>query len=311
MSNKNMSETDDRSKDAKKREYNRNAQRMFRQRRKEHIRNLERAERERITSQTNTIEQLRQENMELRRENEALSRFGSGCSSPSVLSVGQISNTSLGEPTSLMIMNEPVPNAHSHTQFSETPTTSVALSPRSSSSFDEAAGLSNRFCIVTPYDIKQARSHLHSLFHPVLNLAVGGTFPDPQVHFLALARLSPSLPPSLQPTALQLHIPHDVHIDMIPSPLLRDALLKSNPVMVAAFLADVCTFVCDIEDRGQVTIWGENFLNEISWEFSASVLEQWGGWFLPSIWRERADFWRRQRGDPLLASNWEEVVQSL
>lgn len=60
---------------------------------------------------------------------------------------------------------------------------------------------------------------------------------------------------------------------------------------------EVCTLVCDVEDTGQMIIWGEDWLNEFSWEFSAAVLERWGGFLLaPEIWIRRANFWRRQRG---------------
>ncbi|KAK2841692.1 hypothetical protein FQN49_005999 [Arthroderma sp. PD_2] len=296
-----MSEADERSKEAKRREYNRNAQRMFRQRRKEHIKNLERAERERISSQSDEIEQLKQENLELRQENVALSKFGSNCSSPSMLSVRH-----LQEPNGLITTAESISGVYSNCLLPETATTSAGLSPRSS--FDDASAPSNRFCIVTPFDIHRVRNYLYTLFRPVLSLAVDGAFPDPQLHLLTLARLGPSLPPSLRPTALQLQTPHNAYIDLIPSPQLRDTLLRSDPATAATFLADVCTFACDIENRGQLIIWGENFLNEFSWEFSAEVLERWGGWFLPSIWRERADYWRRQRGDPVLSNAWEELL---
>ncbi|GBF66705.1 hypothetical protein TMEN_9425 [Trichophyton mentagrophytes] len=293
-----MSQTGVGDKDAKRREYNRNAQRIFRQRRKEHIRNLERAQNERISSQTYMIEQLRQENLELRRENESLSRVQSNCSSPSMLSVRVPSHCSPGEPSSLLTISDSISN----TYFPGAPEAPPDTTLPTSSSIDEFSRLPNRLCLFSPYDINRMRSYLHLLFHPVLNLVVDGTPLDTRIHFLTLARLGPSLPPSLQPTTLQLQVPHNVYVDLIPSPSLRDVLLRSDPAMVAAFLVDVCTFACDIDDRGQLTIWGEDFLNEISWEFSASVLEKWGGWFLPSIWHERADFWRRHRSDSFVAT---------
>ncbi|EFR01547.1 hypothetical protein MGYG_04549 [Nannizzia gypsea CBS 118893] len=302
-----MSEADDQDKDAKRREYNRNAQRVFRQRRKEHIRNLERAQNERISSQTEVIEQLRMENSELRRENEALSTLPSDCSSPSRLSVTTPSHSSSGEPSHFLAMSQSIPDTHSP----NAPETSTGFPFHLSNPTSEISRLSNRLCILSPYDITRMRSYLHSLFRPVLNLIVDGMLPDPRIHLLTLAGLGPSLSSSLQPTSLQLEIPHNVYIDLIPSPSLRDALLRSDSTTVAAFLANVCTFVCDIEDRGQVTIWGEDFLNEFSWEFSESVLEQWGGWFLPPIWHERADFWRRQRGDSPLTIGWPVTSRSI
>ncbi|EGD91739.2 hypothetical protein H112_00851 [Trichophyton rubrum D6] len=268
------------------------------QRRKEHIRNLERAQNERISNQTDVIEHLRLENLELRKENESLSRLRSNCSSPSMLSVTVPSHSSSGEPSSLITMSDSISNKY----FPRVPEAPPDTTYPTSSSIDELSRSLNRLCIFSPYDINRMRSYLHLLFHPVLSLVVDGTPLDTRIHFLALASLGPSLPPSLQPTTLQLQVPHNVYVDLIPSPSLRDVLLRSDPAMVAAFLVDVCTFACDIDDRGQLIIWGEDFLNEISWEFSVPVLEKWGGWFLPSIWHERADFWRRHRSDSFSAT---------
>ena len=67
------------------------------------------------------------------------------------------------------------------------------------------------------------------------------------------------------------------------------------------FLMEVCTISCEIEDTGQITIWGEDWLNEFSWEFSAAVIERWGGWLLTPEWSQRANFWRRQRGAAVLS----------
>jgi hypothetical protein len=61
-------------------------------------------------------------------------------------------------------------------------------------------------------------------------------------------------------------------------------------------MTQVCTIALDIEDTGQMIIWGEDWLNDFSWEFSAPVLERWGGWLLTQEWGQRANFWRRQRG---------------
>lgn len=51
----------------------------------------------------------------------------------------------------------------------------------------------------------------------------------------------------------------------------------------------------DSEDMNHLVIWGEDPLNEMSWEFSGQVLARWG-WLLGRDWVERANFWRRQRG---------------
>ena len=127
---------------------------------------------------------------------------------------------------------------------------------------------------------------------------------NPQNHLTTLAALAPQLPPQLKPTELQLQTPHHVYVDMVPSPMLRDRLVAIGPANANTFMTQVCTIACDIEDTGQMTVWGEHWLNEFSWEFSAEVLERWGGWLLTSEWGQRANFWRRQRGAPILPA-WE------
>lgn len=151
--------------------------------------------------------------------------------------------------------------------------------------------------VVVPNNIREIRRTLHQLFNPIIDISV---ISDPQAHLSALAQLAPGLPYSLKPTQLQLSTPHHAYIDLIPSPTLRDRLIAIGPANCNTFLMEVCTIACEIEDSGQMTIWGEDWLNEFSWEFSAAVLERWGGWLLTSEWGQRANFWRRQRGHPTL-----------
>lgn len=147
-----------------------------------------------------------------------------------------------------------------------------------------------------PRDIAEVRRDLHERLAPVLDPSV---VTDPQRHLATLAVLGPSLPAALQPTFLQLRTPHHAYIDLIPSPALRDRLIQAEFEAANAFLTEICTFVYETEDRGQLTIWGDDYLSEFSWEFSADVLEKWGS-ILTDQWRERANFWRRQRNAPLL-----------
>ncbi|KAK2750504.1 hypothetical protein FQN55_002104 [Onygenales sp. PD_40] len=282
-----MSDSGDQSKVDKKREYNRNAQKVFRQRRKEHLKNLEEAERKRASMQNEELDRLRREINDLRMENESLHRFyGSDRGSPLP--------TSMSSPPA-----QPDYQLNPYTlgpsSFIDAP--SPLMSQAQSVSGSTGSVPHPALCVLVPHDIQQIRSYLQVLFQPVLEV---NSFNDPQRHLTLLSALAPSLPSQLVPTELQLSTPHNAYIDLIPSPSLRNSLIEAGCATAAAFLAQVCTFACDIEDHGQVIIWGEDFLNEISWEFSAAVLEQWGGWLLSPAWGERANFWRRQRGDPLL-----------
>ncbi|OAL20998.1 hypothetical protein AYO22_08418 [Fonsecaea multimorphosa] len=86
------------SKAAKKREYNRNAQRVFRQRRKEHLNKLEAAQRELNSIQVEEVERLRRENQALAQENESLkAAYGSQASSPGpTMSPGEVRGSPSG-----------------------------------------------------------------------------------------------------------------------------------------------------------------------------------------------------------------------
>ena len=181
--------------------------------------------------------------------------------------------------------------------FLEAATASSALNPSSDAALVPAVPNPASLVVVVPNNIREIRRSLHQLFAPIIETPI---ISDPQAHLTALANLTPSLPYSLKPTQLQLTTPHHAYVDLIPSPWLRDRLIAIGPANCNTFLMEVCTIACDIEDNGQMTIWGEDWLNEFSWEFSAAVLERWGGWLLTNEWGQRANFWRRQRGHPTL-----------
>ncbi|KAK5946923.1 hypothetical protein PMZ80_001068 [Knufia obscura] len=282
-----MSESgSEQNKQEKKREYNRNAQRVFRQRRKEHLTKLEAAQKEASNLQGEELERLRRENVALAQENESLrAAYGSSASSPGPsISSGDLKSS----PSGYLPYGPPSAFLEAAAVASLSP--DAALVP----SVPDPTSL----VVVVPNNIREIRRSLHQLFTPIINIPI---ISDPQAHLTALASLAPALPYSLKPTQLQLTTPHHAYIDLIPSPTLRDQLIAIGPANCNTFLMEVCTIACDIEDNGQMTIWGEDWLNEISWEFSAAVLERWGGWLLTNEWGQRANFWRRQRGHPTLA----------
>lgn len=256
-------------------------------RRKAHLNELEQAQRESSSAQTQEVERLRRENHQLTLENESLrAAYGSATSSPGP-TVSPVNPR--GSPSHLLPYGPPGAFLEAATAGS-LPSSAVSTAPSTSS---EASNL----VVVVPNNIREIRRALHRLFAPIHEIPVVS---NPQSHFATLAALAPSLPTSLKPTELQLSQPHNVYIDMIPSPRLRDRLIAIGPANSTTFIMQVCTIVYDVEDTGQMTIWGEDWLNEFSWEFSAPVLERWGGWLLTSEWGQRANFWRRQRGAPIL-----------
>lgn len=270
---------------------------MLGQRRKEHLSKLEAAQRELNNIQGEEVERLRRENQLLTQENETLkAAYGSQASSPGPsISPAELRGSPSGYTQYGAAGMYMAPSAPS-TSYVPGPTPDT-LPPPAISPLPGASNDPNNLVVLVPNNIREIRRSLHQLFAPLLEISV---ISSPQSHLATLAALEPTLPASLKPSRLQLTTPHHAYIDMIPSPSLRDRLIAIGPANANTFLTEVCTIACDIEDTGQMTIWGEDWLNDFSWEFSASVLERWGGWLLPAEWGHRANFWRRQRGAPVL-----------
>jgi len=151
--------------------------------------------------------------------------------------------------------------------------------------------------VIAPFDHNKARLSLLEIFRPMISDPSIVT--TPETHLAVLRSMSDSLPSSLKPSKAQLQTPHFYGIDMIASPSLRDRLITVTPEVAQSFVLDLGSYGGAMEDAGQVIIWGEDPLNEMTWEFSQPMLERWG-WLLGREWVERANFWRGQRAAPLL-----------
>lgn len=151
---------------------------------------------------------------------------------------------------------------------------------------------------MVPYDRNKARAEILSLFAPLSTDASISS--DASKHLAALKSLSSTLPECLKPTESQLNAPHYFGIDFVASPTLRDRLMGVERAVSESFLADIGITNDDPNGAEQLRIWGDDPLNEMSWEFSQQALERWG-WLLGREWVTRSNFWRRQRGAPLLA----------
>ena len=157
----------------------------------------------------------------------------------------------------------------------------------------------HQLVVIIPYDRTKFQAYIQNLFKQLLNPAV---YSSHEMHVTVLKSLEPILPRALKPTAMQLETPHYYGVDMIPFPALRDRLIGLGIDASRSFVQDLGECGGDDEDDdgfSQVIIWGEDFLNEMSWEISQGVLERWG-WLLGPEFVQRANFWRRQRGAPLL-----------
>lgn len=237
--------------------------------------------------QSEEVERLRRENQALIQENESLkAAYGSQASSPGP----GISPTDVRASPSAYLPYGP-PGAF--LEAATTSTSSASVTPAPPALITDP----NNLVVVVPNNIKEIRRSLHGLFSPLLDIPV---ISNPQAHLATLQVMQPTLPTALKATQLQLTTPHHAYIDLIPSPSLRDRLIAVGPANANSFLMEVCTIACEIEDTGQMIVWGEDWLNEFSWEFSAPVLERYGAWLLSPDWGQRANFWRRQRGAPVL-----------
>lgn len=156
---------------------------------------------------------------------------------------------------------------------------------------------SSRSMAMVPYDRTKARLELLELFRPLYSDPVVRA--DPQHHLAVLQSLSGSLPSSLKPSKAQLETPHYYGIDMLASPSLRERLMTVNMDVAKSFVAELGVVGGEGSEVSQIMIWGDQPLNEMSWELSQPLLERWG-WLLGSSWLQRANFWRRERGAPLL-----------
>lgn len=260
---------------------------------------LEAAQRELSSIQVEEVERLRRENHALIQENESLkAAYGSQASSPGhTVSPSEIRSSPSGYLAYGAHHGAYLGHVALSSSYAPTPATISAPLPPPGTTMSTAGTDNSNLVVVVPNSIREIRRSLHHMFAPLLEIPV---ISNPQTHLATLAALEPTLPTSLKPTQLQLSTPHHAYIDMVPSPTLRDRLIAVGPANANTFLTETCTMVCDIKDTGQMTIWGEDWLNEFSWEFSATVLERWGGWLLTPEWGQRANFWRRQRGAPVL-----------
>ncbi|CZS90676.1 uncharacterized protein RCO7_06782 [Rhynchosporium graminicola] len=152
--------------------------------------------------------------------------------------------------------------------------------------------------LMAPYDRMKARLEILEIFRPLYSDPAATT--HSQRHLAVLKSMSDGLPDVLKPSKAQLDTPHYYTIDMIASPTLRDCLISVTSEVARAFVSELGIVGGERGDEvGQVIIWGDDALDENSWELSQPLLERWG-WLLGATWLQRANFWRRQRGAPQL-----------
>ena len=107
-----------------------------------------------------------------------------------------------------------------------------------------------------------------------------------------------SVPAALQPTRLQQQIPHHPWIDILPSPVMRDNLLRAGDTYN---VMDLCADLvgCFSADKGRtgMIVWGEPW-DIAGWEITESFVKYWG-WTIQGCEQllRATNYWRERRGE--------------
>jgi hypothetical protein len=117
------------------------------------------------------------------------------------------------------------------------------------------------------------------------------------------------LPINLQPTLLQLTMPHHPIIDILPWPVVRDRLIKilaqpleARPPGASSPMA-LLEFVYDIEDGAEgIRISGDDPYCERNWEVGEKVFRTWW-WMFDRDIISRSNELRKARGAPVLGGS--------
>lgn len=141
--------------------------------------------------------------------------------------------------------------------------------------------VSNTFAMDFPFDWLSAEAD------SPFNTAPPGTLQDTS-HY----------PPKLQPTALQICIPHHPWIDLFPFPALRDTILLQGDDFDEDDLCYDLVETCHApSERSGLIVWADAW-NPESWEVTEEFVRKWG-WMLRGCddLLRSTNLWRRRRGE--------------
>lgn len=100
--------------------------------------------------------------------------------------------------------------------------------------------------------------------------------------------ISFDVPSALRPVKEQKEIPHLMHVDILPWPVLRANFLKRMATI------NQFEFVADMQND-HLKVWGDEPDDMMGWEMSEEFIKKW--WFLLDVsMLQTTNFWRRQQG---------------
>ena len=115
------------------------------------------------------------------------------------------------------------------------------------------------------------------------------------------------VPACLQPTAIQLHLPHHPWLDFFPFPCMRDLLILAGNALDDDDLCHDLMAFWDTRNTGAtLLVWGNSWEPE-NWEASEAFVNKWA-WLLatsPELLRS-TNRWRASRGERSLI--WKDIL---
>lgn len=147
----------------------------------------------------------------------------------------------------------------------------------------------------------------------IWSLTAVSPFTDPSLSFTHYKHL----PSNLQPTIVQLTVPHHPLLDLLPWPKVRDRLIlilsqppESRPPQAASPTA-LMDFVYDVEDSSEgIRLSGNDPYSANNWEVGEKVFNSWW-WIFDRDVLKRSNELRESRGALLLGNNTGSVLDEV
>ncbi|KAH8896304.1 hypothetical protein GQ53DRAFT_640359 [Thozetella sp. PMI_491] len=165
---------------------------------------------------------------------------------------------------------------------------------------------SDNLIVLLQYNVLRASIANHQMVSSFLGVNLMAECADGKLHVVSGQLLSQTIPPSLQPTALQRAVPHQAWIDVVPHPRWRDNLLQAlggfdDDALWSDIIGGLFEGFPDAEVRHRgIIAWSPSW-DVSGWEISEGFLNRWG-WTLRGCEDvlNATNRWRARREEPPL-----------